>query len=171
MVAFLKKLPSVKDAEYKAWTAPPAPPPRQHRRPGRRAAGLRRSACSATAPPAPPAPPAGEQIARPSRYNGAMSFVRLYGRVLDQLGPDRRVGWLLAIANVALAVALFAEPVCSARHQCAGRRAGQSGDGGLGRIYGCCFWPGRALACLRSSAQRRSRCLPIGWHTDGAWRS
>jgi len=44
-----------------------------------------------------------------------MSFVRLYGRVLDQLGPDRRVGWLLAIANVALAVALFAEPVLFGR--------------------------------------------------------
>ena len=44
-----------------------------------------------------------------------MSFVRLYGCVLDQLGPDRRVGWLLAIANVALAVALFAEPVLFGR--------------------------------------------------------
>jgi len=44
-----------------------------------------------------------------------MSFVRLYGRVLDQLGPDRRIGWLLAIANVALAVALFAEPVLFGR--------------------------------------------------------
>ncbi len=44
-----------------------------------------------------------------------MSFVRLYGRVLDQLGPDRRVGWLLAIANVALAIALFAEPVLFGR--------------------------------------------------------
>ena len=44
-----------------------------------------------------------------------MSFVRLYGRVLDQLGPDRRVGWFLAIANVALAIALFAEPVLFGR--------------------------------------------------------
>jgi ATP-binding cassette subfamily B protein len=44
-----------------------------------------------------------------------MSFLRLYGRVLDQLGPDRRVGWLLAIANVALAMALFAEPVLFGR--------------------------------------------------------
>ena len=44
-----------------------------------------------------------------------MSFVRLYGRVLDQLGPDRRVGWLLAVANVALAIALFAEPVLFGR--------------------------------------------------------
>ncbi len=44
-----------------------------------------------------------------------MSFVRLYGRVLDQLGPDRHVGWLLAVANVALAIALFAEPVLFGR--------------------------------------------------------
>jgi ATP-binding cassette, subfamily B, beta-glucan exporter len=44
-----------------------------------------------------------------------MSFLRLYGRVLDQLGPDRRVGWLLAIANVALAMAQFAEPVLFGR--------------------------------------------------------
>jgi ATP-binding cassette subfamily B protein len=44
-----------------------------------------------------------------------MSFVRLYGRVLDQLGAERRVGWVLAIANVALAIALFAEPVLFGR--------------------------------------------------------
>ena len=44
-----------------------------------------------------------------------MSFVRLYGRVLDQLGPDRHVGWLLSVANVALAIALFAEPVLFGR--------------------------------------------------------
>ncbi|HEY6024799.1 MAG TPA: glucan ABC transporter ATP-binding protein/ permease [Pseudolabrys sp.] len=44
-----------------------------------------------------------------------MSFIRLYGRVLDQLGPDRRVGWLLAFANVTLAIAQFAEPVLFGR--------------------------------------------------------
>jgi ATP-binding cassette subfamily B protein len=40
-----------------------------------------------------------------------MSFLRIYSRVLEQLGPDRRLGWLLAFANVALALAQFAEPV------------------------------------------------------------
>ena len=40
-----------------------------------------------------------------------MSFLSLYGRVLEKLGPDARVGWLLALANVALAMAQFAEPV------------------------------------------------------------
>ena len=44
-----------------------------------------------------------------------MSFLRLYVRVLENLGPDRRLGWLLAIANVALAMALFAEPVLFGR--------------------------------------------------------
>ena len=44
-----------------------------------------------------------------------MSFLRLYGRVLEQLGSDRRLGWFLALANVALAIALFAEPVLFGR--------------------------------------------------------
>ena len=38
-----------------------------------------------------------------------MDFLRLYGRVLAALGPERRLGALLAFANVLLAVALFAE--------------------------------------------------------------
>ncbi len=44
-----------------------------------------------------------------------MRFLRLYIRVLEQLGPDSRLGWLLAFANVALAVAQFAEPVLFGR--------------------------------------------------------
>jgi glucan exporter ATP-binding protein len=44
-----------------------------------------------------------------------MNFLRLYRRVLETLGPDHRVGWLLAFANVALAVAQFAEPVLFGR--------------------------------------------------------
>ncbi len=40
-----------------------------------------------------------------------MSLLRLYGRVLESLGPEARLGWLLAVANVLLAVAQFAEPV------------------------------------------------------------
>ena len=44
-----------------------------------------------------------------------MSFLRLYGRVLDKLGPDGQLGWLLAFANVALALAQFAEPVLFGR--------------------------------------------------------
>ena len=40
-----------------------------------------------------------------------MSLLRLYGRVLESLGKEARLGWLLALANVLLAVAQFAEPV------------------------------------------------------------
>jgi glucan exporter ATP-binding protein len=44
-----------------------------------------------------------------------MSFIRLYARVLEKLGSDSRLGWLLAFANVALAIAQFAEPVLFGR--------------------------------------------------------
>ncbi|GGH33229.1 beta-(1--_2)glucan export ATP-binding/permease protein NdvA [Alsobacter metallidurans] len=40
-----------------------------------------------------------------------MSTFRLYVRVLQQLGPEARLGVLLALANVGLAVAQFAEPL------------------------------------------------------------
>ena len=49
VVAFLKKLPSFKDAEYKAWTAPPPPPPPAPPAP---------PPAAAPAPPAAPVPPA-----------------------------------------------------------------------------------------------------------------
>jgi glucan exporter ATP-binding protein len=44
-----------------------------------------------------------------------MNFLRLYRRVLENLGPDIRLGWLLALANISLAMALFAEPVLFGR--------------------------------------------------------
>src|SRR5882672_7650010 len=44
-----------------------------------------------------------------------MNLLRLYARVLGLLGPEARLGWLLAIANVALAAAQFAEPVLFGR--------------------------------------------------------
>ena len=44
-----------------------------------------------------------------------MNLVRLYGRVMGLLGPDLRLGAVLALANVALAVAAFAEPVLFGR--------------------------------------------------------
>ena len=40
-----------------------------------------------------------------------LSFKASPGRVLGFLGPESRLGWLLAFANLALAVAQFAEPV------------------------------------------------------------
>jgi ATP-binding cassette, subfamily B, beta-glucan exporter len=42
---------------------------------------------------------------------GIMKLLRLYIRVLGLLGPEARLGWTLAIANVALASAQFIEPV------------------------------------------------------------
>lgn len=44
-----------------------------------------------------------------------MKFIRLYVRVLRLLGPEARLGWLLALANVLLAAAQFAEPVLFGR--------------------------------------------------------
>ncbi|HST95057.1 MAG TPA: ABC transporter transmembrane domain-containing protein, partial [Microvirga sp.] len=42
-------------------------------------------------------------------------LVRLYARVLSQLGSDLRIGAVLALANVALAIAAFAEPILFGR--------------------------------------------------------
>jgi ATP-binding cassette subfamily B protein len=44
-----------------------------------------------------------------------MKLLRLYARVLGLLGNEIWLGWLLALANVALAVAQFAEPVLFGR--------------------------------------------------------
>src|SRR4029077_20340302 len=40
-----------------------------------------------------------------------MSLLRLYARVLELLGKEARLGWLLAGANLLLACAQFAEPL------------------------------------------------------------
>ena len=39
------------------------------------------------------------------------SFIALYARVLRMLGSDGKLGAILAIANVMLAMAMFAEPI------------------------------------------------------------
>ena len=44
-----------------------------------------------------------------------MSLLRIYARVLHLLGKEARLGWILAVANLALAVAQFAEPVLFGR--------------------------------------------------------
>ncbi len=44
-----------------------------------------------------------------------MSIFRLYTRVLELLGKEARLGWLLAIANLLLAASQFAEPVLFGR--------------------------------------------------------
>ncbi|MGA7596312.1 MAG: glucan ABC transporter ATP-binding protein/ permease [Pseudolabrys sp.] len=40
-----------------------------------------------------------------------MGFLQVYARALAKLGPDSSLGWLLALADVGVTVALFAEPV------------------------------------------------------------
>src|SRR5437763_15089665 len=44
-----------------------------------------------------------------------MSLLRLYTRVLELLGNEARLGWLLAGANLLLAGAQFAEPMLFGR--------------------------------------------------------
>jgi len=44
-----------------------------------------------------------------------MSLIRLYARVLELLGKEARLGWILAGANLLLAGAQFAEPVLFGR--------------------------------------------------------
>ncbi len=44
-----------------------------------------------------------------------MKFLRLYLRVLELLGREARLGWILAVANVALALAIFVEPILFGR--------------------------------------------------------
>lgn len=55
IVAFLKKLPTISEANYKAWTAPPAPPPAP--------------AATTAPPPAPAATPAPPPSAQPAAPN------------------------------------------------------------------------------------------------------
>src|SRR5690242_617221 len=44
-----------------------------------------------------------------------MSLLRLYTRVLEMLGKEARLGWILALANLLLAASQFAEPVLFGR--------------------------------------------------------
>jgi ATP-binding cassette, subfamily B, beta-glucan exporter len=44
-----------------------------------------------------------------------MKFIRLYVRVLELLGQEARTGWMLAVANLALASAMFVEPILFGR--------------------------------------------------------
>ena len=44
-----------------------------------------------------------------------MKFLRLYVRVLELLGREARLGWTLALANLALASAMFVEPILFGR--------------------------------------------------------
>jgi ATP-binding cassette, subfamily B, beta-glucan exporter len=47
--------------------------------------------------------------------SGAMKLIRIYLRVLELLGREARLGWILAIANLAIASAMFLEPILFGR--------------------------------------------------------
>jgi hypothetical protein len=85
-----------------------------------------------------------------------MSMLRLYTRVLDLLGKEARLGWILAGANLLLAGAQFAEPVLFGRAR--------------PRRHGRCWRRGRRSACSPSVAVLRSRCTPTGWRIASARR-
>ncbi len=51
------------------------------------------------------------RIVAKSRMARKMSFLRVYFRVLALLAPEAGLAWLLALANIVLAVAQFVEPV------------------------------------------------------------
>ena len=44
-----------------------------------------------------------------------MKFIHLYMRVLELLGREAALGWILALANLALACAMFVEPILFGR--------------------------------------------------------
>ena len=97
-------------------------------------------------------------------------MIRLYTRVLELLGKEARLGWILAGANLLLAGAQFAEPVLFGKiiDVLSGKPAagpavvviGLAAAGGLGR----------RSACSPSSAARSSPCTPTGWRTASARR-
>ncbi|MGY2048716.1 glucan ABC transporter ATP-binding protein/ permease [Methylobacterium sp. JK268] len=83
-----------------------------------------------------------------------MRLLRLYGRVMRQLGPDLRLGIVLTLANVALAAAAFAEPVLFGRivdrlgHTPSGAEGGAS-TGSLLLMVGA--WVGFGLFTIAAS--------------------
>src|SRR5437868_13910225 len=63
-----------------------------------------------------------------------MNLIRLYARVLGLLAPNAALAWTLAIANVALAAAAFAEPVLFGRVIDTLGAAGTNADSGWSRL-------------------------------------
>lgn len=68
-----------------------------------------------------------------------MSFFRLYTRVLELLGKEARLGWILAAANLLLAAAQFAEPVLFGR--IVDVLSGNPNDGKLAAATPTSPWP------------------------------
>ena len=97
----------------------------------------------------------------------AMWLIRLYARVLGQLGSDLKVGAWLALANVALAITAFAEPILFGRiidvltrAQVPGRGAGD-----LRLPDAADRSPGSASGSSPSAPASSSRCMRTGSRT------
>ena len=85
-----------------------------------------------------------------------MKLIELYARVLRLLGHEAGLGWLLALANLALAGAQFAEPVLFGRIVDAlTHPVGQRLDVLIAA------WVGFGLFTI--CAARLWRCMPTGW--------
>jgi len=95
-----------------------------------------------------------------------MSLVGIYIRVLQLLGKEARLGWILAAANLVLAATQFAEPVLFGR--IVDVLSGKMGPA-------TSAWPllGAWAAFGRSRSPRvpRSHCTRTGWRTASARRS
>jgi len=77
-----------------------------------------------------------------------MSLPRLYIRVLELLGKEARLGWILAAANLLLAAAQFAEPVLFGR--IVDTLSGKSANGSVWPLLGA--WAAFGLFTILSSA-------------------
>ncbi len=97
-------------------------------------------------------------------------MIRLYTRVLELLGKEARLGWILAGANLLLAGAQFAEPVLFGR--IIDVLSGKPAPGPLAVVSrpGRCWRPGWRSVCSPSSAAPSSRCTPTSWRTASARR-
>ena len=97
-----------------------------------------------------------------------MSLLRLYTRVLELLGKEARLGWILAGANLLLAAAQFAEPVLFGR--IVDVLSGKHPAPGIVSAWPLlAAWAGFGLFTILCSALRW-RCMPTGSRTASARR-
>src|SRR4030081_717477 len=100
-----------------------------------------------------------------------MSLLRLYTRVLQLLGNEARLGWILAFVNLLLAGAQFAEPVLfgkivdvlSGKPQIGplGPNAPCAARGGARRVGGLSPFPRSWAAPGPPSARKRWRTASV----------
>jgi hypothetical protein len=93
-----------------------------------------------------------------------MSLLRLYTRVLQLLGKEVRLGWILAGGNVLLAAAQFAEPVLFGR--IVDVLSGNSPTGAYGPASpssACCPAMPPPPRWRRLHQPRPGRCWRPGW--------